>query len=146
MQVLNPVYSMQPRKYTSTQSGEGPQSSSQFSRDQLGQAGSLLRNTSQWLLAGWPFWSGARPEVFSSVTLEGSSAAVKPLLGLSGTLSSNCFAEHRFAWQPETAQGLSPKSFIYASQEGFGEDRAMFHPEGLLAGLSFEERHIGAWC
>lgn len=103
MQVLNPVYYMQPRKYTSAQPGEGPQSSSQFSQDQLGQAGSLLRNTSRWLLAGWPFWLGARPEVLFSVTLEGSSAAVKPLLGLSGTLSSNCFAEHRFAWQPETA-------------------------------------------
>lgn len=69
---------MRSRKYTSTQPGEGPQSSSQFSQDQLGQAGSLLKNTSQWLLAGWPFWSGARPEFSSSVTLEGSLAAVKP--------------------------------------------------------------------
>lgn len=74
------------------------------------------RSRFQWLLAGWPFWSGASPGFSSNVTLGGSSAAVTPLLGhCHPTVTRNMDLPDK----PETAKGFSPKSFIYASQEGF---------------------------
>lgn len=76
----------------------------------------------------------SQPGFSPNVTLGGGSAAVKPLLG---PCHPTVIWDMDLPDKPGTAQGISPKSFIYASQEGFVRMEPHFTPFGTLAVLSF---------